>query len=238
MYDFVKTSFTRSYLLPLKDGYLLIDTSYENKYTEFVKKLTNKGIKISDIKYLFLTHHHDDHSGFAEALRKANKNIALITHEKSLATLVSGKHDMDSYPLNKCVGFLVFVFNSLFKEKKDWSFPPVEIHDSDYIVRGDDYDLLPSIGVDGIILHTTGHSPDSISIVLADGSAFVGDLAMDFLSFCGCNYRPIYVTNLMEVYQSWKKIIQHGAKTIYSSHAKKPFSAIGLNKAMTKFGVS
>jgi len=63
------------------------------------------------------------------------------------------------------------------------------------IVSGVDSRLLGSLGIDGQILHTPGHTHDSMSIVLADGRAFVGDLAMTLLSFCGCRSRPIYVTD-------------------------------------------
>ena len=211
MYNSIKIRLTVSYLLPCLGGYLLVDTSYENRYAEFVSKLDRLGIKVSQIKYLFLTHHHDDHSGFAEELRNTQRGITLITHEKSRGALQSGTPDPGDYPLNKRVGFFVAIFNHLGKEKQDWSFPPVQVQESDYIVEGDDFGFLPSIGINGAILHTPGHTHDSMTILLADGSAFVGDLAMDLLGFCGCHFRPIYVTNLDEVYQSWVKIIRHGA---------------------------
>lgn len=161
---FIKISFTTSYLLPCRDGYLLIDTSYEKRYQEFVKKLDRLAISVSDIKYLFLTHHHDDHSGFAQELRTANKNIVLITHKQSLAALTSGKPDPDDYPLNPCVGVVIFFFNHLLKSKHDWSFPPVQLIPDDYIVKEDDFSSLPSIGIDGKILHTPGHTHDSMSM--------------------------------------------------------------------------
>jgi glyoxylase-like metal-dependent hydrolase (beta-lactamase superfamily II) len=216
---------------------LIVDTSYENRYEEFTRKLESKGIALSEIKYLFLTHHHDDHSGFAEELRAANGQLTLITHEKSLVALKSGKPDPDDRPLNRRVGFFIFLFNNLLKEKQDWSFPPVQVLQSDCVVRADNFDFLPSIGIDGKILHTPGHSHDSMSIILADGSAFVGDLAMDLLNFCGCRKRPIYITDLNEVYQSWNKIIEYGARMIYSSHASKPFGVDEIVKTMKRFGV-
>lgn len=237
MYHSIKISFTTSYLLPCNGGYVLIDTSYAGRFREFKRKLESKGIRLFDIKYLFLTHHHDDHSGFAQELRVANEDMMLITHQKSLTALRSGKPDPDDRPLNQCVGALIFLFNHLLKEKQDWSFPPVQLRPNDHIVREDDYNFLPSIGVKGKIIHTPGHTHDSMSLLLADGSAFVGDLAMDLLSFCGCHYRPIYVTGLDEVYQSWKKLIAHGANTIYSSHASKPFGVAELVKTIKRYGL-
>jgi len=60
----VKLGWTWCYLLKCTGGYLLIDTDYEKYYARFEKKLANLGIAASDIKYLLLTHHHDDHAGF------------------------------------------------------------------------------------------------------------------------------------------------------------------------------
>jgi glyoxylase-like metal-dependent hydrolase (beta-lactamase superfamily II) len=53
------------------------------------------------------------------------------------------------------------------------------------VVSSDDFDLLKNIGIEGKILYTPGHLRDSISVVLSDGNAFVGDAAMNFLNFCG-----------------------------------------------------
>lgn len=51
---------TNTYLLHLKNGYMLIDTGYSSNYDSFVKGLKKNNIDISQIKYLFITHYHDD----------------------------------------------------------------------------------------------------------------------------------------------------------------------------------
>ncbi len=234
----VKVSFTRSYLLPAASGYLLVDTTYPGRFDEFVGKLRAQGIDLADVRFVFLTHHHDDHAGLLRDLRAANPGIVLIAQERSLPALRTGLPDPGDVPINRRVGVLVWLFNQLGKDTQDWSFPPVEVRDTDLIVSGDDFDLLGSIGIDGEILHTPGHTHDSMSIVLADGRAFVGDLAMTLLSFCGCRYRPIYVTDLDQVYQSWQKILDHGATLIYSSHARRPFSADHLVTTMNRLQVT
>jgi glyoxylase-like metal-dependent hydrolase (beta-lactamase superfamily II) len=55
-----------------------------------------------------------------------------------------------------------------------------------------------------VILHTPGHSQDSISVVLADGSAFLGDAAMNFMRFFGTRYRQICA----EDYESVRELAQ------------------------------
>lgn len=81
------------------------------------------------------------------------------------------------------------------------------ICNTDYILENDTFDLLKETGLKGSILHTPGHSADSISLLLADGSAFVGDAAMNMPPVFGTKHRPIFIQNMTSVYKSWKKLI-------------------------------
>jgi glyoxylase-like metal-dependent hydrolase (beta-lactamase superfamily II) len=149
---------------------------------------------LSNIKYVFLTHHHDDHAGFLNSLLEESGAI-LITHSNSIQPLRNGESENDVIPINRCVK-VIFSFFKLFH--KDFKFPPVN--------------------VSGKILYTPGHTKDSISMILADGSAFVGDAAMNFLMWAGTRHRPIFIENINEVFSSWEKIIKNGAKRIYPAH--------------------
>ena len=214
---YVKVSFTNCFLLPCDGGYLQIDVSYPNDYGKYLKGLSDVDVKLSDIKYLLLTHHHDDHAGFAaEFLR--NTEAKLIVHENALPYLEEGKSEEESVPLNGCVKVILGAF-SIFHE---FVFPPVIPREDDYIVSGDDSKILKDIGIDGKIIYTPGHTDDSISVVLSDGSAFVGDVAMDLMNICGCKHRPIYIQDIDEVYRSWERLKKAGAKIIYPAHGK-PF---------------
>lgn len=217
----IKLGFTNCFLLEAKKGYLLIDTSYPNKYQDFVKKLQKAAISVKDINYILLTHHHDDHAGFVTELKK-DSNAAIIVHQKALPFLEQGRSEEESKPLNFCTSALLSVFSIFHK----FVYPPLEkIRKEDIILVEDDFDILErELDIDGVILHTPGHTKDSISVVLDDGSAFVGDVAMNFFNFCRIKYRPIVVQNLEEVFTSWEKILDHGAKKIYPAHGK-PFSA-------------
>ena len=229
---------TNCFLLRTRDGYLLIDTSYHDKYGLFIKELKKRDIKLEAIKYLLLTHHHCDHVGFAAEIVK-NTGAKIIIHKNAVHHLkesqvidpLSSKNGVKS--LNLCVEILSEIY---FKVKGyNFTYPPVTITEKDYVVEGDNYGILKEIGIDGIILSTPGHSDDSISIVLSDGRAFVGDTAMNFLNICHTKYRPIFVENFEKVYGSWRKIIEYGAKIIYPAHGK-PFSAENLKLQLEKKG--
>lgn len=210
---------TRCYVLKCKEGYLLIDVPYPGNYEALYECLREAGIEISEIKYLLLTHHHDDHVGCVNELVR-DTGARIIVHERAVTHLAAGRSDPDDRPINRCIGILVGIYG-LFHE---FVFPPVLLSDKDLIVQGDDDSLLANIGVNGKIIHTPGHTHDSISVILSDGSAIVGDAAMNFMEFCRTRHRPIYIQDLEQTFQSWEKLREHGAQVIYPSHGD-PFAA-------------
>ena len=69
--------------------------------------------------------------------------------------------------------------------------------------------IVVSIGIQGEILHTPGHSDDSISLLLDDGSVFTGDLTR--LEFIG--HEEVEVVSA-----SWQLLRDRGAKRVYPGH--------------------
>jgi glyoxylase-like metal-dependent hydrolase (beta-lactamase superfamily II) len=215
----LKPSVTNCFLLKCNGGYLLIDVPYPGEYESLMRCFREANIDVSQIKYLLLTHHHDDHAGCVNELVE-DTGAEIIVHEKALTHLAAGRSDPDARPVNSCIRVLVGLY-SVFHE---FVFPPVVLRDQDHLITGDDHELLARIGIDGKIIHTPGHTHDSISVILGDGSAIVGDAAMNFLRFCGIGHKPIYVQDLKETYQSWEKLREHGARMVYPSHGD-PFAA-------------
>ena len=209
---------TNTYLLNVNNGYLLIDTSYPDKYELFVQKLNELNINISEIKYLLLTHHHNDHAGFAAELVK-NSGAKIIVHKAAKSYLETGRMDPYLKVLNLRLKFMLGLM-SMFSR---FTYPPVMLKDTDYILDDDTFNLLKETGLNGSILHTPGHSTDSISLLLSDGSAFVGDAAMNVPPVLGAKYRPIFIQDMKSVYKSWQKLISNGAKQIFPAHGR-PFA--------------
>ncbi|MCK4421507.1 MBL fold metallo-hydrolase [candidate division WOR-3 bacterium] len=211
-YFCVRISVINCFLLEARDGYLLIDTGYRGGYEQFIKGLKKIEIDISEIRYILLTHHHCDHTGLAAQLLK-DTGAKLIVHKASIPLLEKGATKM-----GRGVNLLIKIVMSAFSFFSVSTFSPVTICEEDYIVDGDDADLLKEIGIDGIILYTPGHTEDSISVLLSDGSAFVGDVAVNFI----ITPYHIIIDDIDDVHNSWERLIKHGAKTIYPAHGK-PF---------------
>jgi len=199
---------------------LLIDTSYSSRFEEFLEDLKKANIDSSNIKYLLMTHHHDDHAGFAAKL-KEKTNCRLITHKDSVKGLSAGRIVSLGKPVNRRVQVTMALYNAV--KRRDFSFQPVNINVGDTLLTGDDEKTLRQLGIDGKIICTPGHTSDSISLILANGDAYASDACMNFLGFCGIHYRPIFLEDLDEVFRSWRKIVDNCAKTIYPAHGE-PFT--------------
>ena len=224
IFQCVKLGFTRCYLVRCSDGYLLIDTSDRKYFRSFQKVMVKLGIDLSEIKYLLLTHHHDDHAGFAAELVKKT-GCRLIVHRDAVPPLTQGKGEYDSCKaLNRRVQVTMIFYSWYYTLVYGNTFPPLTFSGRDTVLEGDNDTFLRGIGVDGVVLHTPGHSRDSISVLLSDGSAFVGDAAMNLLWWTGHRHRPIGVEHINTVYESWHKLREHGATLIYPAHGK-PFAA-------------
>jgi glyoxylase-like metal-dependent hydrolase (beta-lactamase superfamily II) len=226
----IKLSFTNCYLLSVSDNYVLIDTGYSYEWELFKEKLSNNNISINQITHIIITHHHDDHVGLLNFIVSENKNIKIIASVLSPKLLEKGKNDRTNGGglLNKRIDFLInfkMLYLSIFLKKKidsnsNLTFPPYNIRGEDILINNDIRLKDIGIDIDGKIILTPGHCIDSISVILDNGIAIVGDAAANFLKFAGTKYCVIFVTDLNDYYKSWERIIAENFKEIYPAHGK------------------
>jgi glyoxylase-like metal-dependent hydrolase (beta-lactamase superfamily II) len=69
--------------------------------------------------------------------------------------------------------------------------------------------LLGEIGIPGEILPTPGHSDDSVSLLLDNGTVFTGDLTHP--AFIGVEDREVVLAN-------WRLLRERGATCVYPGH--------------------
>jgi glyoxylase-like metal-dependent hydrolase (beta-lactamase superfamily II) len=96
----------------------------------------------------------------------------------------------------------------------------------DILVGDEGLDLAP-YGVDGRVVHTPGHSPGSLSVVLPSGEAFVGDLAMNGAPMCLHPRFGVFAQDPDIVLASWRSLVAMGVRTVYPAHGR-PFPASAL----------
>lgn len=219
-----------NWIYPISQGYVLIDTGYENGYSRLKKKLALNHINLEDICYVFLTHAHDDHAGFLNDILNDCPNIRVIASYKSLKTLYKGQNSFEG----GCTGILALMFCKIMKilGKGAHKFPPLNpcFEDRFFFLSDDNReDLGRELG--GIVFDTPGHTSDSISLYLNNGVLFCGDAAMNGLP--ALNKVTIWAENIKDFHSSWKTIIDLKPTMIYPGHGK-PFRYTELVQSISK----
>lgn len=225
----VSVGLSRIHLLPCRGGYLQVDTSYGWSYDKYRAALARNGLSVTDIRYLFLTHHHDDHAGFLNQLTR-DGDVTVIAHTAAEALLASGANDR-----SRGGGFvsrqvkLMAGIKMRLDRKWTLTFDPFTLRPRDARVMSDNDTLLPQLGIPGRILTTPGHTVDHIVLILDSGEVFCGDAAANMLGFAGTRHCPVFMTDMDQAYASWRKMLAAGATTIYPAHGR-PFPAAELSR--------
>lgn len=210
---------TNYYLEPCSNGFLLIDAGWHGKVEKFKNGLKMLGVKPDEIKYILLTHHHHDHVAIVQEL-KTITNAKLIVHKNQIPYLERGvTNTVDIKQYNRVLR-LIDRFTKPFIK---YNYPPITINNYDTIMSDDINDnILRNIGVDGKIVSTPGHSNDSVSILLDNGTAYVGDLAMNIKSMKRMSGMPLPIEaeDFEQVKFSIKNLIHLGANLFYPSHGE------------------
>jgi len=149
---------TNYYIIEAKGGKLLVDCGWPGTLPKLTAELKRKGIALSEIKSLLVTHFHPDHAGLTQELKKLGTKLLLLESQIDFIA-----------PLSE-----------LFKRK---TFPYVEITQSDNLILKfqESRNFLANLGINGEIISTPGHSDDSVTLILDEGFAFTGDLQPRFM---------------------------------------------------------
>ena len=218
-----------TYLYPIDSGYVMVDTGYEGSLGAVERRLLKMGIKLEDVKYVFLTHAHDDHAGFLSELLDKYPQIKVIMSNKAMATLKRGQNSFDG----GCSTFVAWIFCKMMGllGKAEHRFPAIDdrLDDRFIEITEDNRSKLEKI-LKGEILFTPGHTRDSISLKI-DNIVFCGDAAMN--GFPSVNRFIIWIEDVFEFERSWNKLIFSGAELIYPAHGA-PFNVNDLEKYKEK----
>ena len=183
---------TNTFYIPGGRGGLLIDTDWAGTLPRFFRALGEAGLELGDIAFLFLTHYHPDHMGLAGELQR--RGIPLLAADVQ-------------------VPFFHFS-DGIFRREGRRDYIPVDDGAARVISLSDSRAVLREAGIDGEIVSTPSHSPDSVSVLLDGGDCFVGDLEpYSYLEAYGDN--PPLGEPLRG---DWERILRGGGKRIFFAH--------------------
>ena len=164
---------------------LLVDLGYPGTMGTMTANLRRMGVPLHEIRYALATHYHLDHAGLAQNLKLAG--VPLLVLENQVSAIPLMRHVM----------------------KPEDHYLEITIDGNVTISCAESRALLGRIGLAGEILPTPGHSDDSVSLLLDDGSVFTGDLTPPSLA---TEEQADVVT------ASWRLLREHGAARVYPAH--------------------
>lgn len=208
----IDLGFGTCYLLQ-SDGLIVIDAGQPKKGAAFQKALDQVSVNSADVSLILLTHAHWDHMGSASELR-AITGAPLAVHEAEASWVELGNPPLPPG---------VTPWGRTFMAAHKLLMPLIHVPPAHVDRRlGDDPLRLDEFGIPGVVIHTPGHSPGSVSVVLDSGEAFVGDLAMNRMPVCSSPSLPIFADDPVEVRRSWNRLLELPIEKVYPAHGS-PF---------------
>jgi endoribonuclease LACTB2 len=164
---------------------LLVDLGWPGRAAALLANLERMGVPISEIRYGLATHFHIDHAGAAQDLK--SRGVPLLVMLEQVAAVPLMKQAI----------------------KPADNYTDITTHDNVVISTAESRDLLKQIGIDGEIIHTPGHSDDSVTLVLDIGCAFTGDLTLEAMAT---------EQDAAVVARSWQLLRDRRVTTVYPGH--------------------
>jgi len=219
--DRIHAGVTNTWVVRCRGG-ILIDPGGVREARAVLGRLRRLLDEGPPIRLMIATHGHFDHVGAAGALRAA-LGVPLAVHHGDVDWVRTGAW---TWPraLTPWGRVMRAVLQPVLARVA--RFAPLE---PDMVIGDEGLDLEP-YGVNGKVVHTPGHSPGSVSVLLAGGQAFVGDLAMNGPPMCLRPSFGVFAHDPERVPASWQRLLRLGARFIYPAHGR-PFPADRLPAA-------
>ncbi len=194
---------SKVFLLSNSNKNIIIDTSTKYYWKKLDRRL--KLLNINKIDYLILTHTHYDHAENSINLKEKYKAL-LVVHSKEADCLTEGKTIIPkgTNRLTKIIAKLL--------EKKFGSYRIVKCA---YDILVDSIYDLKETSFNAYIMHTPGHTPGSISVIVDDEVAVVGDAMFGVFKWSAY---PPYAVDAEQMVTSWGKLLETNCYVFLPSH--------------------
>lgn len=205
-YKIIQLLSGRSNVFLLSNGKnnILIDCGVSRKGKTLYKRL--KSLNINRLDCLLLTHSHYDHTGNTTEIRN-NYGAKVFIHRSEAAELSEGRFQMPK-GTNFFTNLVIYNLGKLILP-----FLKFKKHKFDILI--DDYYDLKEYGFKAYLMHTPGHSGGSVSIIVDDEIALVGDTMFGVFKW---SVFPPYADSPKQMIESWGKLLKTNCKIFLASH--------------------
>ncbi len=197
-----------AYLLEGEGGLVLVDAGSPHSERLILRRL--RALGQGRLRLIFITHAHFDHYGSAAVLRRLT-GAPVAIHRADAEAMARGESRLGSVRGWGRVGRALFsLAGPLLRPEPT----PADL------VVDDGHDLGP-YGLDGVVVHTPGHTAGSSCLLVAGQLAFVGDLA----STAGRpQVQSLYAQDWSLIPGSLARLQALRPEWIYTGHGLRPLS--------------
>ncbi len=201
-----KIGITNCYLIEKQNLRVLVDTG-QKKFSSKLLSLLKSKLNGNDLNYLLLTHTHYDHSQNAKAIYDLF-SPKLIVHHAEAECLAKGYTPIPDGTM--------FITNIIARLGRRFT-PQLAAYDPvnpDIIIQSND---LVDNNPDLRIIETPGHTKGSVSLLIDNEMAIVGDTMFG-------HFRKTILTpfgnDIPTMIKSWKKLYETDCKLYLPAHGK------------------
>jgi glyoxylase-like metal-dependent hydrolase (beta-lactamase superfamily II) len=183
---------------------ILVDTGPSGAWKKLQERL--EGLGIDEISFLVLTHSHYDHAANAGNIREMF-NAQVIVHQSEADILQKGA-SIIPMGTNLLTRNIISPLGSRLASCTDFKGckPDIMVEKQYRFVEPE---------LNAYILHTPGHTAGSMSLIVDDEIAIVGDAMFGILPW---SVFPPFADNKIELTASWKRLLETSCNVFLPSH--------------------
>lgn len=199
---------SNSYLISTGKWNILVDTGKVSAYKKLRERIDSLNLEHSKIDVIILTHTHYDHCQNAYVI-KAHDKCRIWVGWKETVFAIHGYSPLPkgTYRITKIISKLGNLIGPL-----KFGFQPFI---PDVLISADSYLMKDELNIKLIL--TQGHSIGSVSVVVDDEIALVGDAMIG--TFKDSIFPP-FADDVNEMIKSWGKLLETDCDTFLPGHGK------------------
>jgi glyoxylase-like metal-dependent hydrolase (beta-lactamase superfamily II) len=202
----VLTGRSNAYLVSYGRKNILVDTGTSNNYQRLLKGIGSIITHRERIDMVVLTHTHFDHCQNASRFRRDQGSIILASSYESVCTKEGFTPiPRGTLPYSKIISRVGRLLGSRFFGYPHFSID-IEVEDK-YAFNDFDMNLR--------IVSTPGHSAGSISLIVDNEIALVGDAMFGIFNN---SILPPFADDKQKMFESWKKLYATGCRLFLPGH--------------------
>lgn len=194
------------YLVRNGSHFLMIDTGWAIQWEDREEVLNLTGVNSELLDALILTHAHYDHAGLAARIKR-QYDAPVIAHRLEAPLLKKGRAQ---FPKGSLILTQWILKKLEYVPAINVGYRPVE---PDILV--DETLDLEDIGFNVRIIHTPGHSAGSISVIVDNEIALVGDAMFGVKAD---SIFPPIADDPRQMVTTWRKLLETGANLYLPGH--------------------